>query len=79
MKKTILITGASSGIGREFALIHTKTGGNLVIVARSEDKLNGLKQEIESAHKVAVTVIAKRPHCSQRHPGNLRRSQSSGN
>ena len=57
--KVALITGASSGIGKELALIHAKTGGDLVIVARSEGKLNQLKQEIESAHKVAVTVVAK--------------------
>ncbi|WP_439128894.1 SDR family NAD(P)-dependent oxidoreductase, partial [Polaribacter sp.] len=43
MKKTALITGASSGIGKEFAKIHAKTGGDLVIVARSKDKLLALK------------------------------------
>lgn len=57
--KTALITGASSGIGEEFAHIHAKQGGNLVIVARSESKLNQLKEELEKAHGVSVTVIAK--------------------
>ena len=37
MKKTALITGASSGIGKELARIHAAKGGNLVIVARRED------------------------------------------
>ena len=37
MKKVALITGASTGIGREFARIHAKRGGDLIIVARSTD------------------------------------------
>ncbi len=54
-----LITGASSGIGMELARIHASKGGDLVIVARSQDRLEELKDELESRHKVAVTVIAK--------------------
>lgn len=46
-KKVALITGASSGIGREFARIHAANGGDLVIIARREDKLKELKQELE--------------------------------
>lgn len=57
--KTALITGASSGIGREFAHIHAKTGGNLVVVARSESKLKELKDELEKANKIDVLVIVK--------------------
>ncbi|MGY8909879.1 MAG: SDR family NAD(P)-dependent oxidoreductase, partial [Flavobacteriales bacterium] len=45
MKKTALITGASSGLGKEFAKIHAKKVGDLVIVARSKEKLIGLKEE----------------------------------
>ncbi|MGB1580071.1 MAG: SDR family NAD(P)-dependent oxidoreductase [Nevskiales bacterium] len=59
MGNTALITGASSGIGKEFARIHAATGGDLVIVARSADKLDGLKQELEQAHNVKVTSISK--------------------
>ncbi|WP_046757428.1 SDR family NAD(P)-dependent oxidoreductase [Kordia jejudonensis] len=59
MKKTALITGASSGIGKEFAKIHAEKGGDLIIVARSEDKLNELKNELQQAHNVQVIVIAK--------------------
>lgn len=59
MNKTALITGASSGIGKEFATIHAENGGNLVIVARSEGKLKKLKKELESKHKIEVFVIAK--------------------
>ena len=57
MKKTALITGASSGIGREFARIHAKRGGDLVIVARSVEKLNTLKAELEKKFKISVFVI----------------------
>lgn len=58
-KPIALITGASSGIGKEFAYIHAERGGDMVIVARREEKLNELKAEIESKHGVSVTVIAK--------------------
>lgn len=58
-KTVALITGASSGIGKELALIHTARGGDLVIVARSEGRLSQLKQEIEAAHGVGVRVLAK--------------------
>ncbi|MEH0153271.1 SDR family oxidoreductase [Limibacter armeniacum] len=59
MKATALITGASSGIGQEFARIHAEKGGNLVIVARSADKLNQLKSELEAKYSCAVYVITK--------------------
>lgn len=57
--KTALITGASSGIGKEFAHIHAEKGGDLVIVARREDKLSELKADLESKHGVKVYVIVK--------------------
>lgn len=57
--KTALITGASSGIGREFARIHAARGGNLIVVARSAGKLEALKKELEAKHQVHVTVLAK--------------------
>jgi hypothetical protein len=58
-KKTALITGASTGIGKELAYIHAERGGDLVIVARSKDKLGKLKEELEQKHKAKVTTIAK--------------------
>lgn len=57
--KTALITGASSGIGKEFARVHAERGGDLVIVARREDKLQALKTELENKHGAKVMVIAK--------------------
>jgi short-subunit dehydrogenase len=59
MKNTALITGASSGIGRDFAHIHASKKGDLVITARREDQLNELKSELESKYGVKVIVIAK--------------------
>ncbi|HEY8424014.1 MAG TPA: SDR family oxidoreductase [Clostridia bacterium] len=58
MKKTALITGASSGIGFEFARIFAKDGYNLVLVARSQDKLLSLKQEFEQ-YGSDVFIIVK--------------------
>lgn len=57
MKNTALITGATSGIGKELAIIHASKGGNLIIVARREDELEKLKSELESQHKVEVHII----------------------
>ncbi len=59
MKKTALITGASSGIGKELAKIHAEKGGDLIVVARSENKLNELKAALEETYKVNVFVIHK--------------------
>jgi uncharacterized protein len=57
MNKTALITGASSGIGKELALIHAGNGGDLVLIARSAAPLNELKEFILSEHQVNVEVI----------------------
>ena len=56
---TALVTGASSGIGLEIARIHARKGGDLVLVARSEDKLIKLKDELEATNDVTVSVIAE--------------------
>jgi short-subunit dehydrogenase len=57
MGKLALITGASSGIGAEFARLHARKGGDLVLVARREEALNALKQELEKAHGISATVL----------------------
>lgn len=59
MNKTALITGASSGIGFELAKIHASKGDNLVLVARSKDKLEALKLELEEKYKISVYIIVK--------------------
>ena len=58
MSNTALITGASSGIGLEFARYHAGKGGDLIITARRADALNTLKAELEDAHGVTVTTVA---------------------
>jgi uncharacterized protein len=59
MNNTALITGASSGIGLELARIHASKGGDLVLVARSTDKLEALKAELEHRYKIQVLILAK--------------------
>ncbi|WP_299366620.1 SDR family oxidoreductase [Winogradskyella sp.] len=59
MKTTALITGASSGIGRELARIHAEKGGDVIIVARRQEKLEALKTELEEKFDVKVFAVAK--------------------
>jgi hypothetical protein len=56
--KTIIITGASSGIGEATAKKLSKEGVNVVLSARREDRLNSLKDEIEQNGGTALVVPA---------------------
>ena len=53
-----LITGDSSGIGEEYARRYAAQKKDLVLVARSQDKLNKLAEEFTSQHGIRVTVFA---------------------
>lgn len=55
--KTVLITGASSGIGRETAYVFAKNNYELVLVARRKDVLENIKTDIETKFKVNVTIL----------------------
>lgn len=59
MIKTALITGASGGIGKELATIHAEKGGDLIIVARRQEKLDELKKELEKKFGNKVIAITK--------------------
>jgi uncharacterized protein len=59
LNKTALITGATSGIGYELAYIHAKQGGNLVLVARSREKLEQIKLDLENKQLINVHIIEK--------------------
>jgi len=56
--KTALITGASAGLGKEFAKQLASAGYQLVLVARRKEKLDEVAAEIHAAHGVAVSTIA---------------------
>lgn len=57
MKKTALITGASGGLGLSFARVFAREGYDLVMVARSEDKLNKIKEDLEKNFGISATVV----------------------
>ncbi|WP_124726889.1 SDR family NAD(P)-dependent oxidoreductase [Staphylospora marina] len=56
MNQTVLITGASEGIGKELAKLFAESGHHLVLVARNREKLNRLADELSDAHGVRIHV-----------------------
>lgn len=56
-QETVLVTGASSGIGLELARQFAAAGSALVLVARREDRLRRLAEEIGRQHGVRVDVL----------------------
>jgi len=57
-EQVIVITGASSGVGKAMALEFAKHGSKLVLTARREEALAGLKKEVEELGGTAITVTA---------------------
>lgn len=57
MNTTTLITGASSGIGRELARLFARDKNDLVLVARNQRKLDELARELRNRHGVEVMVM----------------------
>ena len=56
MKENVLITGASSGLGKQMAMEFASRGYNLALTARREEVLVSVKQEIEQTYKVKVFI-----------------------
>src|SRR5476649_1307455 len=59
MLKTVLITGATSGIGYELSKLFAKNGYNLVLVARNKSNLDKAKEQFEKDFKITVLTFAK--------------------
>jgi uncharacterized protein len=58
MKETALITGASGGIGLDLTRLFARDGCDVVLVARSEEKLREIAAELTAKHGITAHVIA---------------------
>lgn len=58
MNNLALITGSYGGLGTRFATIHAKTGGDLILVGRSQGKLDAQAAEVRSTYGVEARTIA---------------------
>jgi uncharacterized protein len=65
-----LITGASSGIGKDFARILSKQGYDLVLVARDLEKLQEVKKELGGSIKIISMDLSNPDNCKQLHDEN---------
>lgn len=60
-----LITGASSGMGRDMAKILIQKGYDLILVARDEKKLEEVKKQLKTETKIVVMDISKEENCKK--------------
>ena len=60
-----LITGASSGMGRDMAKILSQKGYDLILVARDEKKLEEVKKQLKTETKIVVMDISKEEYCKK--------------
>jgi uncharacterized protein len=58
-RETVLITGATSGIGYEFSKIFAQNDYNLVLVARRIEVLNSIKEELTKIYGIEIVIIEK--------------------
>lgn len=63
----VLITGASSGIGRDMARELSKRGYDLILVARDLDKLNEVKKELKTNIEVVSMDLSNVDNCKKLH------------
>jgi len=57
MRNTVLITGATSGIGYDFAVIFAEKGYDLFLASRNQKKLDEIKSDLEAKHNISVTIM----------------------
>lgn len=65
-----LITGASSGMGRDMAKILSQKGYELILVARDEKKLEEVKKQLKTETKIVVMDISKEENCKKLYEEN---------
>ena len=78
MGETALITGASSGIGLALAELHAERGGDLILVARSEDRLEEIATRLRADHGVRVDVLAADLGTSDGRAATLQAAEAQG-
>ena len=57
MSKKVLITGASSGIGRDIARVFDSLGCELIITARREDRLKALASVLNGTPRIIASMV----------------------
>ena len=75
MKKTALVTGASSGIGKEFCIQLANKGYNLVVVARREKLLKALARQLTSVRVDVYAMDLTEPEATQKLMAYLKEQQ----
>ncbi|GHA59090.1 SDR family NAD(P)-dependent oxidoreductase [Pontibacter akesuensis] len=76
--KTVLITGASNGFGMEFAKLFARDGYNLILVARSTERLKNLGYQLQDEHELEhvciITADLTRPEAAREVYDEVRKS-----
>lgn len=57
-KETVLITGATSGIGNDFAHIFAEKGYDLFLASRNLEKMESIKKNLEDKHGINVAIMS---------------------